>query len=337
MLFVLFVLFVFPSPRSSPYNLICRLHVLRVLCGKKMPEPLFDPSFLKKLEMLTLVARQLFRADTRGERRSTAHGASVEFADFRPYVQGDDFRRIDWNAYAKFESLMLRLFVEEQELSVHILLDCSASMNYGEPATANKFHYARRLAAALAYIALANTDKVSFTPVSVDPETESFLGPPSGTMRGKPGILRFMDLLQTLKSSGKTDLNTSLARFALRTQRAGMVILISDFLSDNGYEEGVKRLRYGKHDVILVQTLAPQELKPELLGDVRLVDMETDAGIDISANRAVLNAYNKRLNAFLSDLQTFSRKHGCSHVLANTSSNFEDLVLKQFRALGLAR
>jgi hypothetical protein len=159
-------------------------------------------------------------------------------------------------------------------------------------------------------------------------------------MRGKPGILRFMDLLQNLKTSGKTDLNTSLARFALRTgggQRAGMVILISDFLSDNGYEDGVKRLRYGKHDVILVQTLAPQELKPDLLGDVRLVDIETDAGIDISANRAVLNAYNKRLNAFLSGVQTFSRKHGCSHVLANTSTNFEDLVLKQFRALGLAR
>ncbi len=229
---------------------------------------------------------------------------------------------------------MLRLFVEEQELSVHILLDTSLSMNYGDPL---KFDYARRLAAALAYIALANTDKVTFTPFSVDPETESFLGPPSGTMRGKPGILRFMELLQNLKSSGKTDLNTSLARFAMRTQRAGLVIIISDFLSDNGYEEGVKRLRYGKHDVILVQTLAPQELKPDLLGDVRLVDMETDAGIDISANRAVLNAYNKRLNAFLSDVQTFSRKHGCSHVLANTSTDFEDLVLKQFRALGLAR
>src|SRR3982751_355084 len=96
-----------------------------------MADQLFDPAFLKKLEMLTLAARQLFRGDTRGERRSTVHGASVEFADFRPYVQGDDFRRIDWNAYAKFESLMLRLFVEEQELSVHILLDCSGSMNYG--------------------------------------------------------------------------------------------------------------------------------------------------------------------------------------------------------------
>jgi len=304
-----------------------------------MPDQLFDPSFLKKLEMLTLVARQLFRSDTRGERRSTVHGASVEFADFRPYVQGDDFRRIDWNAYAKFESLMLRLFVEEQELAVHILLDCSASMNY--PGTlggdANKFDYARRLAAALAYVALANTDKVSFTPVALDAENETFLGPPSGTMRGKPGIIRLMDLLQSLKPAGKTDLNASLNRFALRTQRAGMVILISDFLSDNGYEEGIKRLRYGKHEVILVQTLAPQELKPELLGDVRLVDMETDAGVDVSANRAVLQAYAKRLTAFLNDIQTFSRKHGCSYVLANTASNFEDLVLKQFRALGLAR
>jgi uncharacterized protein (DUF58 family) len=305
-----------------------------------MPEQLFDPQFLKKLEMLTLVARQLFRGDTRGERRSTVHGASVEFADFRPYVQGDDFRRIDWNAYAKFESLMLRLFVEEQELAVNILLDCSASMNYGEQgaaATANKFYYARRLAAALAYIALANTDKVAFTPITIDTETDTFLGPSSGAMRGKPGILRLMDMLEKLKSAGKTDLNASLARFAARTTRAGLVIVISDFLSDPGYEEGIKRLRYNRHDVVMVQTLAPQELQPELLGDVRLVDIETQAGVDISANRSVLQAYAKRLAAFLADLESFAHKHGCSYVLASTGNSFEDLVLKQFRTLGLAR
>jgi uncharacterized protein (DUF58 family) len=302
-----------------------------------MPDQLFDPSFLKKLEMLTLVARQLFRGDTRGERRSTVHGASVEFADFRPYVQGDDFRRIDWNAYAKFESLMLRLFVEEQELAVHILLDCSASMNYGEPAIANKFYYARRLAAALAYMALANTDKVSFTPVTIDPETDTFLGASSGTMRGKPGILRLMDILEKLKPAGKTDLNASLARYAARTSRAGLVIVISDFLSDPGYEEGVKRLRYNRHDVVMVQTLAPQELQPELLGDVRLVDVETQAGVDISANRSVLQAYAKRLALFLGDVESFAHKHGCSYVLASTGNSFEDLVLKQLRTLGLAR
>jgi len=310
-----------------------------------MRDQLFDPSFLKKLEMLTLAARQLFRGDTRGERRSTVHGASVEFADFRPYVQGDDFRRIDWNAYAKFESLMLRLFVEEQELAVHILLDTSKSMDYGgtggigggDAAPANKFNYARKLAAAIAYIALANTDKVSFTPLAVSAERDTFLGPPSGTMRGKPGILRLMDQLANLKPEGTTDLNTSLQRFALRTTRAGLVVIISDFLSESGYEEGVKRLRYGKHDVVLAHTLAPQELNPELMGDVRLVDMETDVGVDISANKSVMTAYARRLNAFITDLQSFSHKHGCSYLLANTASNFEDLILKQFRTLGLAR
>ena len=299
-----------------------------------MPEQLFDASFLKKLEMLTLVARQLFRGDTRGERRSTVHGASVEFADFRPYVQGDDFRRIDWNAFAKFESLMLRLFVEEQELAVHVLLDCSASMNYGTP---NKFDYARRLAAAMAYIALANTDKVTFTTLAVDTENDSFLGAPSGTMRGKPGILRLMERLSSLKAAGNTDLNASLSRFAMRTARAGLVIVISDLLSENGFEEGVKRLRYGKHDVVLIQALAPQELSPELLGDVRLIDMETSGGVEISANRQVLQAYARRLNAFIGEIQSFAHKAGCSYVLANTANSFEDLVLKQFRALGLAR
>jgi uncharacterized protein (DUF58 family) len=308
-----------------------------------MADPLFDPSFLKKLEMLTLVARQLFRGDTRGERRSSVHGASVEFADFRPYVQGDDFRRIDWNAYAKFETLMLRLFVEEQEMAVHILLDVSESMNFGEGGggtngqSANKFDYGRRLAAALAYIALANTDKVNFTTLAVDTEQDTFLGPPSGTMRGKPGILRLMEHLKTLKTGGTTDLNASLSRFALRTNRAGLVVIISDLLTENGFEEGVKCLRYGKHDVVLVHTLAPQEIQPELMGDVRLVDMETKAGVDVSATRQALQAYNRRLNAFIGEIQTFAHKAGCSYVLANTGSSFEDLVLKQFRALGLAR
>lgn len=295
---------------------------------------LFDPAFLKKLETLTLVARQLFRGGDRGDRRSTAHGASVEFADFRPYVQGDDFRRIDWNAYAKFESLMLRLFVEEQELAVHILLDCSASMDYGDPL---KFDYARRLAAALAYIALANTDKVTFTAVAVDTETDTFLGPPSGTMRGKPGILRLMDQLENLRPAGRTDLNASLSRFTIRTRRAGLVVLISDFLSEPGYEEGIKRLRYAKHDVVMAQVLAPQELKPELLGDVRLVDAETDVGVDVSANRATLQAYAKRLSVFLDDVQSFAHRHSSSYLLANTATPFEELVLRQFRALGLAR
>lgn len=301
-----------------------------------MADQLFDPSFLKKLEMLTLVARQLFRGDTRGDRRSTVHGASVEFSDFRPYVQGDDFRRIDWNAYAKFESLMLRLFVEEQELAVHILLDCSKSMDYGEPQAANKFNYARRLAAALAYIALANTDKVTFTTLAVDHENDSYLGAPSGTLRGKPGILRLMERLAALKPAGNTDLNGSLSRFAMRTGRAGLVVLISDFLSENGFEEGIKRLRYGKNDVVLVQTLAPQEMAPELLGDVRLVDLETDVGVDVSANRQVMQAYARRLSVFLGEIQAFAHKAGCSYVLAQTSSSFEDLVLKQFRTLGLA-
>ena len=299
-----------------------------------MSEPLFDSLFLKKLEMLTLVAKQLFRGDSRGERRSSVHGASVEFADFRPYVQGDDFRRIDWNAFAKFETLMLRLFVEEQELAVHILLDTSTSMHFGDP---DKFDYARRLAAALAYIALANTDRVTLTPVCIDEEHDTLLGPTSNPLRGKPGIVRVMDLLSNLKPSGKTDLNASLERFALRTTRAGLVIVISDFLSDAGFEEGCKRLRYGKHELVLIQTLAPQELTPELLGDVRLVDMETNAGVDVTANRTVLAAYAKRLAAFLQELQTFAHRHGANYVLANTATSFEDLVLRQFRTLGLAK
>ncbi len=301
-----------------------------------MPQ-LFDSTFLKKLETLTLRAHALFRGDSRGERRSTQHGASVEFADFRPYVQGDDFRRIDWNAYAKFETLMLRLFVEEQELPVHILLDCSTSMNFGTPAAMHKFDYARKLAAAIGYIALANTDRVTITPVSVDNENGAeVLGSTSRPLRSKASVARLMEILENLKPNGRTDLNASLKRFALRTPRAGLCVLISDLLSDSGYEEGVKRLRYGKHDVTMVHVMSPQELNPELAGDVRLVDMETQNAVDITANRGTIQMYQKRLAAFLREAERFAHNTGSTYVLANTGVDFEHLVLRQFRALGLA-
>jgi uncharacterized protein (DUF58 family) len=327
-----------------------------------MPSTLFDSAFLKKLEMLTLAAHQLFRGLGRGERRSTVHGASVEFSDFRPYVQGDDFRRIDWNAYARFETLMLRLFVEEQDLAVHLLIDASGSMDYPPPAafagpvataTAStsrrtKFDYARRLAAALAYMSLANGDPVSLTPLGTRADFDGALGPTTGPIRGKPGILRVFETLDsfhvrpadptaTPAADAGTDLNSALARFAVRTGRAGLVLVISDLLADAGIKEGLQRLRYGKHEVVLIHVLAPEELQPELLGDVRLIDMETRSGVDVSATRGVLQAYGQRLQAFLRDSETLARQQQAQYVLVNTAETLDDVVLRRFRALGLVR
>ena len=299
-----------------------------------MAAALFDTGFLRKLEMLTLVARQTYRGSARGERRSTAHGASVEFADFRPYVQGDDFRRIDWLAYAKFETLMLRLFVEEQELNVHILLDSSASMDYGTP---NKFVFARQMAAALAYVALANTDRVTITPIQTNPDTGTVIGAATRPVRGKAGILPLLQQLERFTAEGTTDLNAALEMFAVRTTRPGLVILISDLLTPDGIERGLARVRYAKHEVALVQVLAPQELKPDLLGDLRLVDAETQQPVEISASRSVLQAYAKRLADFLAGLAALARQHNGTHVLAPTDADFDDLILKQLRALGLVK
>ena len=143
-----------------------------------------------------------------------------------------------------------------------------------------------------------------------------------------------------------TDLNAALTRFALRTTRSGLVIVISDLLAEGGeggsdggggFKEGLQRLRYGKHEVVLLQTLAPEELRPELLGDVRLVDSETQAGVEVSANRAVLQAYGKRLAGFLSATQFTARQAQAQHVLVNTGLPLEELLLRQFRKLGLAQ
>jgi len=242
---------------------------------------LLDPGFLRRLERLAVAARRPSDAPFKGEHSSARHGRSVEFSDFRSYVPGDDFRHIDWNAFGRLEKLFLKLFKEETEYSVYVLLDVSASMGLPE----DKLHYARRLAAALAYVSLCNFDRVLVAGL------DDSLGATHGPMRGKGRAVRCFAFLQGLVASGASDLERAVLDFARLRPRRGIVIVISDFLQEADPFEGLKRLRAMRHDVFAVQVLAPEELDPSLGGDLKLVDVETRAEREVTITPSVLDAY----------------------------------------------
>lgn len=286
-----------------------------------------DTSFLKELERLRILSRKLFRGQMRGERRSRNKGQSVEFVDFRPYMKGDDIRRIDWNLYGRLERHYVKLFEEEEDLRLYILLDCSASMDYGTP---NKFDYARKLAAGLAYIVLSNMESVS---VSVFSSEYDVLQTPS---RGKGKIHPILRRLGQLEASGGSSLKGAAARFAAHTRKSGMVVVISDFLTDEGIETIAPLLGSG-HQIELMQVLSPEEANPQLTGDLQLIDSETGERMDVSMGANVLRRYHERLSALQAELKRFALKSGGDFFPCVTSTGITELIMGSLRNGRLVR
>jgi len=285
-------------------------------------EDLFDSKFLKKLEMLGVVARRVFAGAARGERRSTKRGLSVEFADYREYSHGDDLRYVDWNAVARLDHFFLKLFVEEEDLFVYILLDATTSMGFGEPA---KLRYAGQICAALSYIALTSLDRVAIEVLPVERELRM------PVTRGKHNIFKVFNFLREIKADGRVALNDALETFAKRTRKPGLVILVSDLMDEEGMSRGVDFLRYRKFQPVVIQVLAPEEIEPPDRGDWRMVDSETGGYLDISMTRAAIDGYRRRLNAFLEYVETFSRRRNIPYLRAVTNTPFEDLMLRYLR------
>jgi len=299
----------------------------------------FDAGFLRKLQLLEILSRRVFSGRLRGEKRSSKRGTSVEFADFREYAPGDDFRYVDWNAYARLENLFLKLFVEEEDVFVYLLLDGSASMDFpssasqpaeGAPAGGaqgrlHKLTYAKKVAAALSYVALAHLDRAS---VQVFRRGLAEVLPP---VRGKGQIFRIFSFLSSVEPAGEPDLVRAVSEFVLRNRRRGPVVVISDFLSPSGYAEGLSYLDYHGFEPILLQVLAPEELEPELAGDLRLMDSETGQPVDVSVSRRVLAAYRRRLERFCGDLRRFALTRGLTFLETSTATPFEDLILRYLR------
>jgi uncharacterized protein (DUF58 family) len=289
---------------------------------------LLSPEFMARLNALSLVSKKILAGKLRGERRSRKRGDSLEFADFRPYSQGDDLRRIDWNLFGRLERLFLKLFLAEEDLSVYILVDGSRSMNFG---SINKFDYARKVAAAVAYIGIANYDRVTLT-VNIG-GTEHTLK----DLRGKKQVLRLFDTLAKLTPDGKTDLAEAARRFTLRNRRPGIMLLVSDFLDPHGYEAPLKMLGAARMDLFAVHIMAKEEIEPVLTGDFLLIDSENGERIDVTASKRLIDGYQKTVRGFCSSLQQFCAARGAAYLFATTDLPFEALVLNYLRTAGVVK
>lgn len=291
------------------------------------PSTLLAPEFLRKLEQLTLVSKKVFLGQLKGERRSARRGTSVEFADFRNYTLGDDLRYIDWNTFARLEKLFLKLFIEEEDLHVYLLVDGSQSMQYGAP---SKWDYSRRIAAALGYIGLTNYDRVGAAVFS-DRMRDS-LAP----VRGRQQVFSYFDFLERAQTGGQTSLAASLKDFALRARRPGLAIVVSDFF-DPEWEVGLKALLHRRFQVSAVQVLDRTEVRPEYVGDLKLVDCETGEEREITVSAGLLKDYHKAVDQFCGGIQETCRRYGADYLLTVTDQPFEDLILKWLRTAGLVR
>lgn len=289
---------------------------------------LLTPELLAQLERMELVSRKIFRGRMKGERRSKRKGQSVEFADFRNYVPGDDLRFIDWNLYARLEKLFLKLFLEEEDLHFYALIDCSTSMEFGDP---TKFLYARQLAAALGYVGLCRADRVRIEPLGA---TSTNPGP---VMRGRQSVWRLMDFLENLESGDNTPLATGIKNFCLRNTGKGVVVLLSDLMDKQGYEAALRVLVAQQMDVYVIHILSQEELKPDLHGDLKLVDAEDKDIAEISVSRPLMLKYQRTLATFLDGAKDFCTRRGMVYMMTSTERPIDQMISNYLRQRGLLR
>lgn len=286
----------------------------------------FSPEFLAQLERLSLASRRAFRGRVKGERRSPRKGQSVEFSDYRPYGIGDDLRYVDWNIYGRLDRLHVKLFVDEEDLCLHLLVDGSKSMDFGRP---TKLRYAARLAAAVGFVGLVNHERVG---VGVLREKVSEGWPPT---RGRNQFVALVDFLATLRAGGSTSLNQGLANYAMRAREPGLALLISDLLDPAGFESGVRTLLERRFEVHIVHVLAAEEVHPTLAGDLRLQDSETGEIREITADGEALKGYRERLGHFLERVEAFCRAQEIGYRRVTSEIPVEEFVLSHLRGLVL--
>jgi uncharacterized protein (DUF58 family) len=283
---------------------------------------------MTQLARLELVSRKIFRGRMKGERRSTRKGRSVEFADFRGYVPGDDLRFIDWNTYARLDRLFLKMFFEEEDLHFYALLDASPSMGFGTP---TKLRYAEQLAAALGFIGLVRGDRVRIETLG------QAAGRAAPVFRGRASAWQMMRQLEAIEPTQTASLAEGVRNFCLRNPGRGIVVLISDLMDKQGYEAALKYLLSREMDVYVVQVLSAEELDPPITGDLKLVDSEDRDIAEVSAGGALLARYKKTLAAFVDGAREFCGRRGMNYLLASNQVPVEQLVGSYLRKRGLVR
>jgi len=286
---------------------------------------MLDEKFLERLDAMRLRMRHPTAGGGGGLRKSKALGSSVEFSDFREYTHGDDIRRLDWNAYARFDKLFLKQFMEEQEASIHIIVDASASMAFGEP---TKWEAAVNLAQILCYLALVSNDRATL--YALQGNSNSHTRP----LTGRQGYVKVAEFLKNLAPKGKTDLASAVASLPL-SQGRGKAVLLSDFLDPGGYESALQSLRYRKQEVSALQLLCREELEPSMEDAVQLVDSETGATMEILASYDMLKRYRRTVKGFLEGLRRFCSRHGISYAMLRAEDPLENVLLRELSRVGL--
>jgi uncharacterized protein (DUF58 family) len=289
---------------------------------------LLSPQLLHQLERLELVSRKIFRGRMKGERRSRRKGQSVEFADFRNYVAGDDLRFIDWNLYARLDRLFLKLYLEEEDLHFYALIDTSTSMEFGDP---SKLTFAKQLAAALGFIGLCRADRVKIEALG------SSRARPGPVLRGRRSLWRMLEYLDGIEAGQNVSLDQGIREFCLRNSGKGILVLITDLMDKNGYEHAMRFLLAQQMDVYVIHVLCPEELDPDVKGDLRLVDCEDRDVAEITVSRPLLERYKRTLAAFIDGAREFCTRRGMNYLMANSATPVDQLVANYLRRRGLVR
>lgn len=287
-----------------------------------------DPEFVARLDALDVVSRKILQGKLQGERRSKKRGQSVEFADHRPYVVGDDLRFIDWNIFGRLEQLFLKLFLEEQDLTVNVLFDVSRSMGEGEPP---KSAVVGKLAAALGYISLVNNNRLTLA---------AFAGGLVGRLanvRGRRYVPHMVEFILDREPDGESDFDRACRELTAARRGSGIVIVISDFLFKGGFEDGLRRLIGRNYDLYVLQVLSPQEIDPPMDGDLRLVDVEDGDEAEVTISAALMKFYKRNLAAWCGDLERFCTRRGAIYARTDSSQPVESLVLSHLRRRGLLK
>lgn len=290
--------------------------------------PLLSPELLAQLERLELVSRKVFRGRMKGERRSKRKGQSVEFADFRNYVHGDDLRFIDWNTYARLDKLFLKMFFEEEDLHFYVLIDASSSMDFGQP---SKLFYAKQLAAALGFIGLVRADRVKIETLGQSVRT------PGPVLRGRASLWRLMSYLEGIEPGEQISLAQGVKNFCLRNSGKGVIVLVSDLMDKAGYQDALRFLLAQQMDAYVIHVLSPEEIDPDVKGDLRLIDCEDGDVAEITVSAPLLKRYKQTLNAFVDGAREFCTRRGMSYLLTSTDTTVDKLVSGYLRKRGLVR
>jgi uncharacterized protein (DUF58 family) len=286
----------------------------------------FDEGFLRQLERLLLLLKSPVRGGLKGGRRSVKRGQSVEFADYRDYALGDDLRQLDWNVYARLERLFVKLFIEEEDVTITLLIDASASMAAGRP---EKLLFAKRAAAALGYIGLASEDRIAV----------SALGGRSSRrqtpLRGSGRVFRLLSNLSAIQPAlGPTDLVAAARHAAAQLHGRGVIVLMSDLL-DPAADRVIRELAATRSELIVLHILSPEELDPPLEGDLRLVDSESGEGVDVTADLATIDAYRSRLAEWKQGFADLAARRRASYVDLTSDVPLNDLIFAELRRRGV--